>query len=360
MKAGTSGRPLRFFVLLMLGWVGVRLAAQAEFSPTSPVSPMFAGWTAPVSANRPFPQASPSVRPPFRKMATPPVAQAPLTRKSLRRGAIAARPSAISTESGDFFDFARAALAFSDGHFASKEMSATPSPIPFSSIPLRPPSAPGLPMRGNRWQASAWLLVRPGDTQPADVATVGRLGGSQAGLRIDYALAPQSPFRPTLYGRVTRALQSPAAPEAAAGMAVRPLPDLPVSLGIERRIALDDGARDAMAIVIAGGFGPVEVAPKLQAEGYAQTGIVGFRQREAFIDGKLALLTPIDGTPMRVGATVSGGAQPGAGRLDIGPEVQVRLPLPRTAARLSIEWRERIAGDAAPMSGLAITLAADF
>jgi hypothetical protein len=61
-----------------------------------------------------------------------------------------------------------------------------------------------------------------------------------------------------------------------------------------------------------------------------------------------------------VGAALSGGAQPGISRLDIGPEIQVRLPLPQGGARLSVEWRERVAGDALPGSGLAITLGADF
>ena len=115
-----------------------------------------------------------------------------------------------------------------------------------------------------------------------------------------------------------------------------------------------------MAAVAAGGFGPVDIAPGLQAEAYAQAGIVGFNRRDALVDGRFALFKPIKGTPVKLGAAISGGAQPGVSRLDIGPEIQVRVPLPRTAARLSIEWRERIAGDAAPSSGIAITLAADF
>jgi hypothetical protein len=63
---------------------------------------------------------------------------------------------------------------------------------------------------------------------------------------------------------------------------------------------------------------------------------------------------------MSLGVALSGGAQPGVSRLDIGPQLQIRLPLPQGGARLSVEWRERIAGDAKPGSGLAITLAADF
>jgi hypothetical protein len=61
-----------------------------------------------------------------------------------------------------------------------------------------------------------------------------------------------------------------------------------------------------------------------------------------------------------LGASLSGGAQPQVERLDIGPEIQIRLPIKPIGARLSLEWRERIAGRAAPASGLAVTLGADF
>lgn len=115
-----------------------------------------------------------------------------------------------------------------------------------------------------------------------------------------------------------------------------------------------------MAVMAVGGFGPTPIALGMEAQAYAQAGIVGFRQRDAFIDGKLSLLAPVQNTALRVGAAISGGAQPGVERLDIGPEIQVRLPLHPIAARLSIEWRERVGGRAAPASGLALTLGADF
>jgi len=98
----------------------------------------------------------------------------------------------------------------------------------------------------------------------------------------------------------------------------------------------------------------------LEAEAYAQAGVVGFHRGDLFADGKFSLFSPIGRSPLRLGASVSGGAQPGVERLDVGPEVQVRLPLPRLATRLSVEWRERIAGQALPSSGLAVTLGADF
>lgn len=163
----------------------------------------------------------------------------------------------------------------------------------------------------------------------------------------------------TAYARATRALERPAAPEAAVGLALRPSDAIAFSLAVERRAALGQGGRNAMTAMAVGGFGPTRLLPGIDAEAYAQTGLVGFRRRDAFVDGKLSLTTPVQG-PLHIGAALSGGAQPGVERLDIGPEMRVRLPLPNLSARIGVEWRERVIGRAAPASGLAITLAADF
>lgn len=173
-------------------------------------------------------------------------------------------------------------------------------------------------------------------------------------------LNPGSSYRIAPYARVTAALGHPTAPEAALGLAYQPARRLPVSLALERRIALGKGARDAMAVMAVGGFGPTPVVAGLSAEAYGQAGIVGFRAHDRFLDGKISLMSPVERLPLRVGASLSGGAQPGIHRVDVGPEVQLQLSLPSAPARLSMEWRERIAGSARPASGLAITLAADF
>ncbi|MGB3929090.1 MAG: hypothetical protein WBL20_09010, partial [Sphingobium sp.] len=246
--------------------------------------------------------------------------------------------------------------AFANRHFASdpdymrpRQTTAAPPPIPVAT-----------PRSPDRWRASAWTLWREDAPSGADLVSAGRLGGSQAGLRVDYELIPQARSRATAYGRLTSALQRPAAPEAAIGLAFQPSRAIPVTVAAERRIALGKGARDATSIMVVGGFGPVDVAPRVQAEAYGQAGMVGLRQRDLFIDGKLSLLSPIAQSLLKIGGAISGGAQPGVSRLDVGPELQLRLPLPHTGARIAVEWRERVAGNARPGSGLAVTLAADF
>jgi len=62
-----------------------------------------------------------------------------------------------------------------------------------------------------------------------------------------------------------------------------------------------------------------------------------------------------------VGGGVWGGAQKGAARLDIGPSATMTIGLGESAAaRLGLDWRFRVAGDAAPASGPALTLSAGF
>lgn len=211
----------------------------------------------------------------------------------------------------------------------------------------------------DRWHLGFWALWRAGGG-PGRAAIDGRLGGSQIGARLDFDLTPGAPGRVASYARVSTAMNRPASPEAAVGLSYQPARRLPLTIALERRIALGPGGRNANSLYAAGGFGPKAIGPSLTAEAYVQAGLVGFRATDGFVDGKLAVLTPLRHTGIQVGMSVSGGAQPHVSRVDIGPEIQFRLPLPNAAARLSLEWRERIVGNAAPPSGPAITLATDF
>ena len=216
----------------------------------------------------------------------------------------------------------------------------------------------------DRWSASAWLFWRA-QGGGRSLGSGSQLGGSQAGARIERALGRVGPGRGlplSGYARVTTALRGPMAPEAAIGVAVRPLSGrVPVIIGIERRFAFDRNGRNAFALVAAGGLNPTRVIGTIAAEGYAQAGMVGLWRRDPFIDGRLSLTAPLGrGKTTRAGVSLSGGAQPGAARLDIGPAFETRLPLGRVRPRLTVEWRQRIAGKALPGSGVAVTLANDF
>src|SRR3546814_20485200 len=97
------------------------------------------------------------------------------------------------------------------------------------------------------------------------------------------------------------------------------LRSIAISFAAERRIALGKGGRNANAVLAVGGFGPTPLARFLEAEAYAQGGMVGFRSRDLFVDGKMSLLSPLGHSPVRIGGSLSGGAQPQVERLAIGP-----------------------------------------
>jgi hypothetical protein len=131
----------------------------------------------------------------------------------------------------------------------------------------------------------------------------------------------------------------------------------------EQRIGLDSGVRGGTTLGAVGGIGPVVVFDRVSLEGYGQTGVilrdggVGFADGSLRLRRRIARVGPVDVT---VGGGSWGGIQPGVSRLDVGPTLGVDLPVARHALRLSVDWRERVVGNAAPSSGLAVTLGADF
>jgi hypothetical protein len=86
--------------------------------------------------------------------------------------------------------------------------------------------------------------------------------------------------------------------------------------------------------------------------------VVGARSRDLFADAAIRVSAPVG--PVEIGAGAWGAAQPGATRLDAGPILAYRLPMRGVPVRIEAGWRFRLAGDAAPRSGPALTLGADF
>jgi hypothetical protein len=77
-----------------------------------------------------------------------------------------------------------------------------------------------------------------------------------------------------------------------------------------------------------------------------------------FADGSVRLSLPLGRG--RLGAGAWGGAQPGAARLDLGPQAALSLPVAGRAVTIAADWRLRVAGDAEPGSGPTLTVATDF
>ena len=139
--------------------------------------------------------------------------------------------------------------------------------------------------------------------------------------------------------------------EAAIGVEWQPW-NAPVRIGIERRFGLDGIKGGAGAGITAGLY---RETAGFRVEGYGQAGAILRRRTESYADGAIRISRKL--TPnVSLGAGAWGGAQRDAQRLDIGPSATLALG----PARLSIDWRQRVAGRARPGSGLALTLGGDF
>ena len=207
--------------------------------------------------------------------------------------------------------------------------------------------------RLDRLQLSAWALLR-GKPGPSSLATGGTLGGSQAGARLTYRVSPM--LAASL--RTTSPVGGARGGEVAAGIRVTPFRSIPISMTAERRQAIGrlGGGRSAFALFLEGGVYQRPMPWGFQLDAYAQGGVVGARSRDLFADGGFTMTRPLFGR-YSAGFGMWGGVQPGLYRVDAGPRVSMRV---RNTMRVHLDWRQRVAGNAEPGSGPAVTLAADF
>ncbi|MGH6695669.1 MAG: hypothetical protein ACREBX_10305 [Sphingopyxis sp.] len=211
------------------------------------------------------------------------------------------------------------------------------------------------------WSLGSWLYLREGSGNASEtIGGASQLGGSQAGLRLAYGFGDAGRIR--AYGRATIAVQRPQQRELAFGLAFAPLAHLPVDLAIEQRVAAGKEGRTALAIMASGGVSDVALPAGFRLDAYAQAGVVGTRRRDGFADAAIIVDRRLgsEETSLRLGALAAGAMQPGAARVDVGPRLTLRLPDVGEGSRIALDWRQRVAGDARPASGLALTLASDF
>lgn len=224
--------------------------------------------------------------------------------------------------------------------------------------------------KAGRWSADAWGFWRQGsDAAPIAQGRVPIYGASQIGALLQYRIGPENARDPRLYARAYRALVRRGESELALGASARPLPRVPVRVFGEVRVT--DGAFRTEARPSA--FAVTEIPPiglpfGTRLETYAQAGWVGGTDASLFADGQASLTREIDQVAeasdnalrLSLGAGAWGGAQEDAHRVDLGPTMRLDVRLGEVPARLSLDWRERVEGDAAPGSGAAVTLSTRF
>jgi hypothetical protein len=208
------------------------------------------------------------------------------------------------------------------------------------------------------------MLLRRGGGAASAEPSIATYGASQVGAVLRYRLWPGNAHRLTSYVRVSAALNGSGEREAALGLSVRPIGALPVFVAGEGRVSQLSGrvvVRPAVMAVTE--LPPIALPRGARAEFYLQGGYVGGLGATPFIDGQLRIdrrVARLGRVELRAGGGVWGGAQRGAGRLDLGPAMTLQASRGPAAARLGLDWRFRLMGAAEPASGPALTMSAGF
>jgi hypothetical protein len=263
-------------------------------------------------------------------------------------------PSAAAVRRGEEAVVSLAALGMV--YFASEQViGAPPGTFARTASVTQPLQRPySLPMpTPSHWSASAWFVTRRGAPASGPM-----LGGDQAGVRIAYALDPARGLG--LYARASAPLGQPGR-ELAIGVEWQP-GQLPLRVVAEQRFGLDGNA-GGTGLGVVGGVSDVALGGGFDLEAYGQAGAVIRQRTYPFADGALRVTRTVARRELgriEIGGGAWGAAQREAARLDIGPSAVATLPVAGRAVRVALDWRERIAGDARPGSGPALTVGADF
>lgn len=214
-----------------------------------------------------------------------------------------------------------------------------------------------------RWSMDAWALWRKDDASPL-LSGRPSYGRSQAGAVVRFALAPSSRRRPQVYLRASAALAGAREEEGAAGFSARPLEFIPVRLAAEARLRdTAQGTDTRVAALVVSEFPPVALPAGATGEVYVAGGYVTGRNATGFVDGQARITRDLVSNGrfrLSAGGGVWGGAQEGSGRLDVGPSASLSVSAGGVNARVSADYRFRVAGEAQPSSGPALTISAGF
>jgi len=370
---------LRFLTLAVIGWAGVR-AAMLDSLPGAElfrITPS-AARVAPIAATQfpsldplaPEPTIAPEAQPAFAEASAPiryvqGMVGVPVV---MSRGATAVYrlPAATQAAVGDLPPPTRLANVMPT---PTRSLYSELPPLdqwPLASVggmshagsrPSFPAqSVPIDPRRVDRLQLSTWALLRSqqsGIAGSRSLASSGQLGASQAGARLVYNIDRRLALAARISSEVGRR-----GGEVAAGVRVHPIQSIPVWLTAERRQAVGKygGGRSAFAFFLEGGLYDRPLPWDFRLNSYIQGGVVGLKSRDLFVDGGLTVTRPVY-KQFSAGFGVWGGAQPGLYRVDAGPRVTMRV---RNNLKVHVDWRQKLAGNARPGSGPALTLSGDF
>jgi len=333
-----QGRPIRFLAVVAVGWIGIRVALL--WSQTGSLPEAIREMVPLASRAVPGAVAAPArTRPAFavRTVRTAPIVPSRVTARSVSVRAPQADPERVQMALLALVQYGTPAIVGT--------ASVLPLPLPVAAQPDRlPPASP-------RWSAGAWLVARAG-TGLGAAPGASQLGGGQAGVRVAYMVLPEQKI--AAVARVTAPLRGKGA-EASVGLEWQPL-RAPLRFVAEHRFGLD-GTKGGPGIgAITGHDGTIGRGFRL--ESYGQAGAIRRARTEPYADGAVRVTRAVIAGRLALGGGAWGAVQRDAARLDLGPSATLALPFGN--ARLALDWRQRVVGDARPGSGLALTLGSDF
>lgn len=339
-----KGRALRCWGMLLALWVSARVAWLWR-------EDMFPARRAAVGASTANLPPLASFLPHQRGGATARVALQPSTPRPVDRSGHVTAPRPLAPCRPARPRVLIAAVESAAGH--------VPAPLSASVVAKQPSSTESIVPRVEgsdisataltpRWSQTGWLLLREG---AATSTAAPQLGGAQVGVRVVRTLDDSGRLAVSL--RLVSALQARER-EAIAAVEWHPRA-LPLQILAERRIGIA-GLRGGWGLGAVGGVSDRPLSHGALLDGYVQAGVI--ERRGGYADGAVSLERPVarrGGATLRLGLGAWGAAQRGAERLDVGPTATLRLG----RARATLAWRARVAGDARPGSGAALTIGID-
>lgn len=211
-----------------------------------------------------------------------------------------------------------------------------------------------------RWSGSAYIFARAAG--PSGFASAALLGGGQSGATLAFTPAPLAarPLALTLRGAVAQdgVGIDTASAQGALGLRWQLRPGVAVSA--EWLVASGDAAASGWTARISGGASGSTA--RLVWRGYGEAGVVNaqpFVAGQGFVGAELQL----HGVRAQAGGGIWGAVQHDGdtlGQLDVGPSLRLHPEALQLPVDIVLDYRVRVAGNARPGSGVAVTLAAWF
>jgi hypothetical protein len=226
------------------------------------------------------------------------------------------------------------------------------------AAPLRSATTP------QGFEVYAYSFWRRG-ASPAGTLGNGQYGGSQSAVIAEIPVLRFSGnpghSRLSMAGRISVAHGSVRERELAARVRWRPVARIPVQIIAERRFRED--RPDAFAALVAGGRSDITLPLRFRLDGYGQAGFVSGQGGGPFADVAAQAHRSIaqsQRASFAVGAGIWAGGQDNVMRMDVGPNIRANVTAGGALFQLDASWRVRVAGNARPGNGPAVTLSTSF